>query len=292
MLGGERASEGMNARERTRRETQFPRQYPDLVSGVADHRHQGTAHEFVTLALDQGTDAGQVSRPALVADDPLAVQPQGIGVGGQDHSGGLVAQYPLPDCWRGRSRSAGITGALAGGLGSARLSRDGRVSPWSSLTRVGRGAGPRLPTVRLHTRERLPALDGHLGVGRIDLDGVAAPTQLFGGYQGRARSGERFVYEIAGAGAVGQALGDEADRLHGRVFVVARGLVVFQDADAVLSPYQRLPHEHLARSSGPGGVAIQDRLVGVVVIGVAQNDAVLDPDQLLVETPADLPDRE
>jgi hypothetical protein len=42
--------------------------------------------------------------------------------------------------------SAGILGRSADGIGSATLSRDGRVSPRSRLTLVGTGAGPRLPT--------------------------------------------------------------------------------------------------------------------------------------------------
>lgn len=40
--------------------------------------------------------------------------------------------------------------------------------------------------LRALATEGLPAFDGHLGVARIDLDRVAAPTQLFGGDQGRA----------------------------------------------------------------------------------------------------------
>src|ERR1035437_10359897 len=92
---------------------------------------------------------------------------------------------------------SGITGTFLA-LGALRLRRDGRRSPCSNLSSVGIGGGPRLPKKdRLLTAEVLPALDGNLNVLRVDLDGVAAPTQGLGRDQGRAGAGEGLV-DIAG----------------------------------------------------------------------------------------------
>src|SRR5450759_478435 len=93
----------------------------------------------------------------------------------------------------GSLMSVGITGTFLA-LGALRLRRDGRRSPWSNLSSVGIGAGPRLPKAhRLGACEVLPSLDCDLDVLRVDLDGIAAATQGLGRNQGRARAGERLV---------------------------------------------------------------------------------------------------
>src|SRR5664279_1481408 len=81
------------------------------------------------------------------------------------------------------------------GSGSARLTREARVSPRRSLSLVGVGAGPRLPTqaLRRPAAEVLPALDGDLGVAGVDLDRVAAAAQRLGGDDRRAGADERVV---------------------------------------------------------------------------------------------------
>src|ERR1035437_3673016 len=87
-----------------------------------------------------------------------------------------------------------------------------------------------VPTTRLQPAEGCPAFDRHLGVGWIDLDAVATPTETFGGNQSRTRAGKRLVHKITASRRVGQTLLDQADRLHGRVAVVTEGLVVLEDA--------------------------------------------------------------
>src|SRR5664280_654655 len=88
---------------------------------------------------------------------------------------------------------SGITGTFLA-LGALRLRRDGRRSPWSNLSSVGSGAGPRLPKEhRLLTAEVLPSLDGNLDVLRVDLDGKAAAAELLGGDEGCAGARERLV---------------------------------------------------------------------------------------------------
>ena len=83
------------------------------------------------------------------------------------------------------TRLAGQTGVAgsADGTGSAKLSRLGRVSPRSRLTRVGVGAGPRLPTESLRgpAGELLPALDDDVAVERVDLDQVRSAAVLLRG---------------------------------------------------------------------------------------------------------------
>src|SRR5665811_1594185 len=89
--------------------------------------------------------------------------------------------------------SSGITGTFLA-LGALRLRRDGRRSPWSTLSSVGIGAGPRLPKEhRLGAREVLPSLDGDLDVLRVDLHREAAAAQGLGRHQGRAGARERLV---------------------------------------------------------------------------------------------------
>ena len=83
---------------------------------------------------------------------------------------------------------AGITGTFLA-FGALRLRRDGRRSPWSSLSSVGNGGGPRLPKEhRLGAREVLPALDGNLDVLRVDFHAEGVATELFGGDDRCARA--------------------------------------------------------------------------------------------------------
>src|SRR5664280_3835185 len=172
------------------------------------------------------------------------------------------------------------------GSGSARLTRDARVSPRRSLSLVGVGAGPRLPTqtLRRPAGEVLPALDRHLGVAGVELDRVAAPTELLGGDDRGAGSDERVV-------DVTRVVADrdlaEDDRLLGRVVVLLL----------------RAPaHDHLGRRRSPDRALVSaadiqvrdDRLadhpaglVGPVIPGAAHREEPLVPDDLGDDLEAD-----
>src|ERR1035437_9082281 len=79
---------------------------------------------------------------------------------------------------------SGITGTFLA-LGALRLRRDGRRSPWSTLSSVGSGGGPRLPKKdRLRACEVLPSFDGGLEVlrGVVLLLGRAAHDHLGAGH--------------------------------------------------------------------------------------------------------------
>src|SRR5439155_21682930 len=132
--------------------------------------------------------------------------------------------------------------------------------------------------------EALPALDRDLGVARVDLHRVAAPTELLRRDERRARAGERLVGEVTRSGAVAQAVGDQGDWLGGRVVAVGGGLRVLEDrtlAVVAIPVAARMPAA--ARSTRSRDVAIEDRLVAVLVVRVAEDDRALHPHELLVE---------
>src|ERR1035437_9284634 len=116
---------------------------------------------------------------------------------------------------------SGITGTFLA-LGALRLRRDGRRSPWSNLSSVGIGGGPRLPIDpdRLGTAEVLPSLDGHLDELWVDLDGEAATAQGLSRHEGRAGAGEGLV-DIASVVPNGPA--HSLDGLLRRVVVLLLG---------------------------------------------------------------------
>ena len=121
---------------------------------------------------------------------------------------------------------------------------------------------------------------------------MAAPAELLGGDESRARARERLVDEVTRSGAVAQAMGDQGHRLGGRVIAVGGGLRVLQDrALAVVAIPMATRMPAAARSARAWDVAIEDRLVGILVVGVTEDDRALHPDKLLVESPADGRDR-
>src|SRR5450759_5246923 len=112
---------------------------------------------------------------------------------------------------------ADITGTFLA-LGALRLRRDGRRSPWSTLSSVGIGGAPRLPKKHRHlAREVLPSLDGNLNVLRVDLDGEAAAAQSLSRHEGRAGAGEGLVHGLACSQVVADGDLGEDDGLLRRV---------------------------------------------------------------------------
>src|SRR5690606_28353655 len=147
--------------------------------------------------------------------------------------------------------SSGMTGASPRGLGASGFRRSFRVSPWSTLSGVGMGCGPRLPisappeetssgrrtrsarppttgtrsgsgrtagrsrqTLRGLASEPLPALDDHGAVAGVELKHTSGAPQLLGGDQGGTGAGERVVDDVARARRVLERAGHELDGLH------------------------------------------------------------------------------
>src|SRR5450759_2290035 len=179
---------------------------------------------------------------------------------------------------------ADITGTFLA-LGALRLRRDGRRSPWSTLSSVGIGAGPRLPKKhRLLAREVLPSLDGNLDVLWVDLDGVAAATDLFGRDECCAGARERLVH-IAAVAPNGSAHG--LDGLLRRVVVLLLGRAAHDHLGA-----GHLPQRGVGMTPPPRcGLAFPDRvptgLVLPVVGGAAHRRLRFGPDDLLAQLEAD-----
>src|SRR5450759_3176250 len=180
--------------------------------------------------------------------------------------------------WAGSLMPSGITGTFLA-LGALRLRRDGRRSPWSNLSSVGIGGGPRLPKKhRLLAREVLPAFDGDLDVLRVDLDGEATAAELLGGDECCTRAGERLV-DIAGVVPDGSA--HRLDRLLRRVVVLLLGRAAHDHLGA-----GHLPQRGVRMTPSPRcGLAFADRiptgLVLPVVGGAAHRSLRLGPDDLL-----------
>src|SRR5947207_9889813 len=134
----------------------------------------------------------------------------------------------------------------------------------------------------------LVAVSDHVAVARLELDREAAAAELLAGDQGRARAGEGVEHRIAAAAAVPQLGGDQRHRLHARVQLAARRPV--DEEDRALGIVAMPAAAGVPAATGPPGTraeAVEDVLVLKVVVGASEHRRLLDPDQALVELPAE-----
>src|SRR5579862_3084931 len=137
------------------------------------------------------------------------------------------------------------------------------------------------------------ALTDDVAVAGIELDEECTPARLLGGDQRRSRAGEHVRDDVAGLAAVQQVSDDERDRF--------RGGVVRACERSVDREHRRLrvvavpAAARMATAAGPAATglpAVDDVLVLVVVVAVAEHHRLLDPHERLVDAPAGVEDRE
>ena len=132
------------------------------------------------------------------------------------------------------------------------------------------------PAVALQHRclagEVLPAGDGDIDIGRIELDGMAAAAGHLGGNDRGAGSAERLIDGLAGRGVVLDRPPHAFDRLLGAV--AGRRLPVRDGPDGGLLAIAR----PVARLALPDG--IPGRLVLPVIVAAADDQPGLVPDDL------------
>src|ERR1039458_6827037 len=132
----------------------------------------------------------------------------------------------------------------------------------------------------------LEATTGHVDVAGVDLTQVGDSSGLVAGDEGRARAPEEVEHAGPRPRGVVEASLDERDRLHGRVLLGALGprAVDHRDLRVVAIPARPVMRSPTwaARSRQ---VAIQERLVDVVVVRVAEHHLVPSPADLSVIAP-------
>ena len=133
----------------------------------------------------------------------------------------------LGGCPRPRDRASDVVGLIAAApaavifachshhLRARRLERAAdRIAPTASDF-LERQTG--IDVDGITTGEGLPAPDRDIDVARIDFESAGLPADPFGREQRRARATEGVEHNVVAVGAVFDRIGDESDRLDGRV---------------------------------------------------------------------------
>ena len=160
--------------------------------------------------------------------------------------------------------------APPGSSRTAHCPTDGRIStitpPQLRARRRSLRSSPVAFQRRLLARPRLPALNDHVAVLRVELDQPRLATGLLAGDQRRARAAERIKHNVAGFARVADRPLDQGDGFHRGMEIVARRLV--HEPDVALIP-RATPV--MIVTVAP---AVEDRLVLALVVGAAEREGV------------------